>query len=159
MVGHVGDPGTTFVLLVVGLLAVFGVQLALTGRRAPDLDVRVSGEHLVVHMKGWDAIWAHRARVRIPLDHVVGVRVEPVDDVPWRGIPVMGTVIPGVLRVGTLLVNGERELWNARRSGQVLRIELAPGSRYHRLWLQVAEPSAAAARLRPHVGTWVPALL
>ena len=134
-------------------------QLVFAARRAPDVHVDVTREYLVVRMRGWEALWAQRMRVRVPLAHVVGVAVDEVDDLPWRGLPLLGTVIPGVMRVGTVVIGGQRELWNARRHARVLRVELGPDARYRRLLLQVAEPQATAARLRPVVGAWVPALL
>jgi hypothetical protein len=136
--------------------ALVAVQLARAVGRPAGVDVCVLPEMLVIRLRGWDAVWAQRRSVRVPLHAVAGVCVESLDRLPVGGVPIWGTAVPGLLRVGTIRVRGVREFWNARRSGPLLRIECDPAAPYRRLMLQVPDPTAAALRLRSHVGVWMP---
>ncbi len=35
--------------------------------------IEISGDELVVHVQGWDKLWALTSELRIPLSHVAGV--------------------------------------------------------------------------------------
>ncbi|HVA59275.1 MAG TPA: hypothetical protein VNG13_01910 [Mycobacteriales bacterium] len=123
-------------------------RLLLDRSDSPDASIEEDGDSVSVVLHGWDALWAQRRRVRVRLDDVRSVCVEPFDRLPATGVPIWGTVLPGRLRVGTFLVRGEREFWAARRRGDLLRVELGAGARWDRLLVQVSDPNATAIALR-----------
>ncbi len=134
--------------MVIGAAALAVVELVRGLRRDPGVEVRVGSRHLLVRMRGWDVLWAQRLWTRIPLSDVLSAAVDRGDDLTGRGLPLWGTAIPGVLRAGTVLVDGHRELWNARPDALLLRVELRGARGLRRMMLQVADPRTVADSIR-----------
>lgn len=141
--------------LVIALI--IAARLALRSSGRGQITVEVRGDLMLVELRRWDLLWAGRRRLAVPLQAVEAVCVRSVQ--PVSGLPVMGSVLPGGLRVGTFLVEGEREFWHLRGAGAALIVELGPAAPWSRLVLQVADPQQAALALRPHARTLVPAWL
>jgi hypothetical protein len=135
-------------------VAMLAVLLAAV-RRPPDLEVRVVASELDVRFHGLDVLWSLRREVRIPLDHLVSVRVHRPDSL-WSGWwhRRLGTVIPATIKAGWFGGRDERELWDVRAGADVVDLRLAPPAPMSRLVLQVPDPAAlvrsvtAAARRR-----------
>lgn len=138
------------------VLVLLGLVLALlVGARRPSaLRLAVEDESLVVRFSGMDALFCLRRTLRVPLGLVKGVAAAPRQLVPTAGLRLPGTSIPGVLRAGSYGTGAHRDFWLVRRAPQVLVFELASGAPYRRVVLEVADPSAEAARLRPLVGAY-----
>lgn len=143
-----------FCLLAAGALA---LRAALRSSQQVRAALRVEAGRLTVHLHGWDVFWAQRRRLVIPLADVTSVCVQPAE--PVNAFPLRGTWLPGGLRAGTFMVEGQLEFWDVRGSGLLLRVELRGGSRWSRLMLQLADPQAAARSLRAYAQPLVPAWL
>lgn len=140
------------------VIAVVGGHLAAARWRRPAVSAAVDGDDLVVAMHEWDAVWAMRRRVRVPLTAIHSVTVEEMPKLPSHGWPTWGTYVPGVLRAGTFIVDGQPELWHARGGpGQLLKVELAPDAPWRRLLVQVSDPQTAATTMRRFIRPYVPA--
>ena len=130
------------------IIAVGAVQL----RRPADSHVEVTdvdGEtRLVVRLPAWDAIWAMKRSVTVPLLRVAHVTASDAAGVPRRGMRMPGTALPGVIRSGSYGSAPQRELWNVRRAARVLVIDLNPPEPYARIVLEVADPDGLAEQLR-----------
>jgi hypothetical protein len=108
------------------------------------------GSDLRVTISGWDAVWALKRSLTIPLAHVVGSSVEPVSDKPsWR---VFGTGIPGGLMAGWFRAKGQNEFWLVHRRTAALEIRLRD-EKYARLMLQVEHPEATAEMINALAGS------
>lgn len=97
---------------------------------------------LVVVPRGMDRVWGFRRRIVVPLARIVNVEVEHRPHrVPtgWRG--------PGldvfVKKSGTFHPRGKRHYWNISGTDAALRVDIANGTPFDRLYLSVAEPEAA----------------
>lgn len=109
----------------------------------------IAGSDLKVTISGWDAVWAFKRSLTIPLAHVVGASVEPVSNKPsWR---IFGTGIPGGLKAGWFRAKGENEFWLVHRRTTALEIRLR-NEKYARLMLQVDDPEAVAAAINTLAG-------
>lgn len=128
-------------------VAVLAVLLAAV-RRPPTLDVRVVPGELHVRFLGLDVLWSMRREIRIPLDHLVTVRVHRPASL-WSGWwhRRLGTVIPDTIKAGWFGGRGSRELWDVRGGADVIDLWLAPPTPVARLVLQVPDPHALAQRL------------
>jgi hypothetical protein len=139
--------------MLVGDAAAVGTAVVLLGglvrtvRRQPDLSVRVTADALEIRLARWEALWAQRRRLRIPLTQITDVDVVRFDQLPFTGVPFRGTVLPGLLHVGSVRVDGRREFWVCRRRGAVLRIDCAAGA-HTRVLLQLAQPGQIAQQIR-----------
>lgn len=102
-------------------------------------EVTVDGDQLVVRITGLNKLWALKSRLRIPLDHVRGVTVDPGIAKEHKGIRAPGTYLPRVITAGTYYRDGERVFWDVRDPARVVVIELRD-ERYARLVLQVDDP-------------------
>jgi hypothetical protein len=58
-----------------------------------------------------------------------------------------GTYVPGILIAGTYYKGGERFFWDVRKRQNTIVVELA-GEPYHKLVIEVEDPSAEIARLK-----------
>jgi hypothetical protein len=98
------------------------------------------GEVIVV-MEGIGGLWAVRCLLEIPLDHVTGVKPHPVlaiPDTPSRSDPTLDAF--------TLVVDGERVLWNVRAPHRAVAILLGD-SWYRQLIVEVDDPVDVADRI------------
>ena len=131
------------------------VACSLLGvNRKPRITLEVDGEVLRLQHGAWDTIYTMTRRLEVPLHEVAGVAAAPRDQVPATGMRLPGTSLPGVIRAGAYGVRPNRDLWNVRRASRVLVIQLEPGAAYRRLVLEVPDPTAEAARLRPALGAY-----
>jgi hypothetical protein len=149
------SPDTIISLAAAAVLAAVVVLVAAM-RRPPQMAVQVRNGALCVRFEGWDALWTLRRPVTIPVEQVVGVAVAPLSQVAHHGWRRRGTWIPRVIRAGSFGRGDRRDLWDVRTPAQVLWVELRPGSPYRRIILQVPDPQATAADLRPSVGSFTP---
>lgn len=79
-----------------------------------------------ITLSGWDAVWAFRRRVSIPLEHIRSATVTPrasaLQQLRWR---VGGTHLPGVVSAGrfTLRSTPGRAFVSVYRDPEVLVVE------------------------------------
>ncbi len=105
-------------------------------------DIEYTGGALVVHVKGWDKVWALKSELSIPIHHVV--RAEPAGDEArqwWKGWRMPGTSIPGVITAGTFLKDGARVFWDVHDADRAIAIHLRD-DQYNELIVEVDDPTA-----------------
>ena len=112
--------------------------------------VKVAIEDGVVDfdVQGLHKLWALKSRIRVPLGHVKGVRVDPeAARQVWKGWRLPGTHLPGVLVAGSFLKDGKWTFWDVGQTARAILVELTD-ERYHQLIIEVADPESDVARLR-----------
>lgn len=112
--------------------------------------VEYEGVALVVHVAGWDKIWALKSHLTIPGDHVV--KAEPVGEEArswWRGFRLPGTYIPGVITAGTFYKDGSRVFWDVHDADRAVAIHLRDDE-YTELIVEVDDPAATIALVNEH---------
>lgn len=141
------DTGIGFVAagLALGGAALLIVQM----RRSPQVEMQVNDDQLLVRFAGWDRLWTLRREVRVPLPQIEQVTVRRIGAVRfrwwWR---LRGTDVPGVIRAGSFVARGGRELWDVRQGAVAVDIELAEPAQFRRIVLEVPDPAWAAEQLR-----------
>src|SRR4051794_41189497 len=108
--------------------------------------VEITGDQLVVTMRGLDRLWSLRRRVVVPLVHVRGATADPGVTRASAGIRAPGTHLPRVITAGTYFKDGDRTLWNLRASQQPVVVELT-GEHFTRLVLGVDDAPATPERI------------
>ena len=111
--------------------------------------VEISIENGRVHfdVQGWDKLWALRSRLEIPVEHILTVRIDPEPARGWwHGLRVPGTQIPGLLTAGTFYQHGDFVFYDVHDPEGTIVLEL-DHEHYKRLVIEVADPTAAVARL------------
>lgn len=107
------------------------------------VDLTISGQSLLVHVRGMHKVWALKSFLEIPLAHIVEVRADSQIAHRWyHGIRLPGTNIPGVLTAGTFYQNGKKSFWDIHDPDKVVVIELT-NEPYDRLVVEVVDPKAA----------------
>ena len=113
------------------------------------VSVRIEGQHLKVAISGWDAFWALKRSLTVPLANVVSASVEPVSN--KMGFKVAGTGIPGGIKAGWFRAKGQNEFWLAHKRTEALEIKLRD-EKYVRLMLQIDDPEATAETINSIIG-------
>jgi hypothetical protein len=108
--------------------------------------VEITGDQLVVTMRGLDRWWSLRRRLTVPLAHVRGATADPGVGRESAGLRSPGTHVPRVLTAGSYRKDGEWTFWNLRAGQQPLVVQLSD-ERYARLVLGVADARATAERI------------
>jgi hypothetical protein len=107
------------------------------------VDLSISGGNLVLHVRGFDQLWALKSSLEIPLAHIADIRADPtIAHGWWHGMRMPGTNIPGVLTAGTFYHDGKRVFWDVHNPENTVVIELKD-ERYNELIIEVADPNAA----------------
>lgn len=106
----------------------------------------VKGTDLVVHLTWWEKAAARHGDIRVPLEAVRRVIVEPDWWRALRGNARRGLWIPGTLCVGTRGHYGGRDFVVVRPGGPVVCVALRPGAPFSLLAVSAADDAEAAAR-------------
>jgi hypothetical protein len=115
-------------------------------------EVEITGNILVVRIKGLHKIWAFRSSLEIPLRHVVGAALYTDVDLGPGLIRIFGTGIPGVIGAGLHLRRGEWEFWDVMNKDNAIVVELTD-ERYSRLVIEVADPDSVIGLIRRAIGS------
>ncbi len=117
------------------------------------VDVTISGDVLVLNVRGMDKLWALKSSLEIPLRHVAGVRTDPAAASGWyHGLRMPGTNIPGVLTAGTFYQDGKRVFWDVHDPKNTVIFDLKD-ERYNELIVEVADPATVVEQLRGRIVT------
>ena len=115
------------------------------------VDVTIEGGLVVFRVEGLDKLWAFRSRVEIPLAHVTQIEHDP-DAVGrwWHGFKLVGTDVPGLFAAGTFYYHGELVFWDVSDPARTIIVSL-DHERYKKLIVEVADPAATIALVRPGI--------
>ena len=112
--------------------------------------VEVSDSRLLIRLDRTDKLWAFKGTLEVPLEHVVGVEVDPERArIPWSGLPIRepGSRLPGMLWSGDVREQGRWAFWDVRDPERAVIIDLED-ERYARLVIEVDDPAATAVAIR-----------
>jgi hypothetical protein len=116
------------------------------------VDVRIEGDRAVFRVEGSDKLWALRSQLEIPLAHISGVDIDPVQARGWwHGLRVMGTNVPGLLAAGTFLSHEGLVFWDVHDPEHTIIVSLVH-EHYKKLIIEVPDPPATVALLRSATG-------
>jgi hypothetical protein len=117
------------------------------------VEIHVDGDRIRFEVRGLHKLWAFKRSIEVPREAVRAVRRVPPDATHgfWKGWRIPGTHLPGVIVAGTYYKDGERHFWDVSNAERALEIELE-GTRYDRLFVEVADPEAALRTLHRDPG-------
>jgi hypothetical protein len=116
------------------------------------VDLSISGDRLVLDVRGADKLWALKSSLEIPLAHVTQIRADPaIAHGWWHGLRMPGTNLPGVITAGTFYQDGKRIFWDVHRPENTIVIELKD-ERYNELIVEVADPQGAVKIVKSALG-------
>jgi len=131
-----------------------GIITVAEARRRGDVltEVELTGDALIVHVKGIDRLWSLKSRLEIPLAHVLDAEADTQVAREWqKGLRVPGTQLPGVITAGTFFQDGDRVFWDVRDPEKTVVIRLED-ERYARLVIEVEDPPSTVAAIEEAVG-------
>ena len=112
------------------------------------VEVSIDNTLAVFTVKGLDRFWAMKGEVRVPLNHIVGMREESSPSIGWLdGFKLMGTSFPNRFRAGIFYQNGGKVFWDARQGEKVLVVDLKDEG-YKKLIVQVDSPPSAIRMIK-----------
>ena len=115
-------------------------------------EISISGDVLIVGIRGADRLWALKNRLEIPLAHVTGVGSAQTEARKWlHGVRLVGTEVPGVVTAGRFYSNGQWEFWDVHHPDKAIGIDLRD-ERYHRLVVEADDPDDQIRRIREAAG-------
>ena len=98
-------------------------------------------DKVILEVEGWDKLWAFRARLEIPLEHIHDARTEhPSTAEILGGLRLLGTGLPGVIKAGTFYQQGKWVFWDVHNTDNVVVIDLVH-DHYDKLVIEVADPA------------------
>ncbi|HEY3883760.1 MAG TPA: hypothetical protein VGL62_01035 [Vicinamibacterales bacterium] len=115
------------------------------------VEIRIEGNCAVFEVEGVDRVLAFRSRLELPLEHLLGVDIDP-DQARgwWHGLRLPGSNVPGVVIAGTFYSHGELVFWDVHDPARTVIVSLAH-ERYKKLIVEVADRPATLALLRAAV--------
>jgi hypothetical protein len=121
-------------------------------------DVTLTQDQLRVTIRGIDRLWAFRARLVLPLEHVAGARLDPHvrSEGPWLGAGRTDSLLDYAVAAGPMIVHGRREFWDVHDPARAVTIDLVDEP-YQRLVVEVGDPAAVVAAVNAAVRATEPA--
>jgi hypothetical protein len=110
--------------------------------------VEITGDTLILHVTGVDQVLALKSTVTVPLTHVLAIDQDAGEaGVPFHGLKLPGTGIPGVLTAGSFFSHGQWTFWDVHDPAKAVIIRLHH-EHYERLVVGVDDPVATVERVR-----------
>jgi hypothetical protein len=105
--------------------------------------VEIGATQLRVTMSGWDVLWTFRKRIVVPLEHVLGARLDEhvAAQGPWLGAGRTDALLDYAVAAGPMLVHGRHEFWDVHDPERCVTIDLE-GEPFERLVIEVDDPAA-----------------
>ena len=103
-------------------------------------EIEIQGESMVIHLRGWAAVWALKRKIEVPLANIQGATFDSaLARQHPKGVRAPGAYLPRVITAGTYRWRGRREFWSVRHPDKAIVISLA-NDYYERLVIEVADP-------------------
>jgi hypothetical protein len=117
--------------------------------------VEIQDGRLMARIEGLDQVLAFKSELSIPLAHVKGAAVSPLEvRRRWRNplrIRLLGSDMPYVVMAGSFVfLDGEHAFWDVHDPDRTVVIEL-DHEKFAKLVLEVEDPQAAAAAINAAV--------
>lgn len=107
----------------------------------------IDGEQLAVRLDGWQAVFALKREIVVPLSQVDSVSSGRVTALSPHGLRLTGTYLPKVIAAGSFWWKGRGwSFWSVRNPQQAVDIRLRDGH-YRRLVIEVDDPFLTAAMI------------
>ncbi len=111
------------------------------------------GDTLCIDISGWAKLLALSGGIRIPLAHVVRIRLAGADARDWlSGFKLKGARIPGLIKAGTFRADQTTVFWYVRHPEQAVLIELRD-EKFAKLIIEVNEPETLVAQITRALGS------
>ena len=111
------------------------------------IDVIIEGDDIHFEVEGWDKFWALKSRLKIPLAHVKGARIdEEAARGWWHGVKIWGADLPGVITAGTFFRKGRMVFYDTHKPEHTIVVDLDHED-FDTLVLQVRDPAGAIATI------------
>jgi len=110
------------------------------------VDVSIVGNRLRLNVEGLHKLWSCRSQLELPLEHVIGARVDrEAARGWWHGFKLLGTW-NHVVTAGTFYQKDGIVFFDIHDPDQTIVIELRH-EHYRRLIVEVADPEATVAMI------------
>ncbi len=102
--------------------------------------VTIEGDRLIVDLSGWEAVFALKRRIDVPISSISSARAGTLTSKRPNGLRLPGTYVPAVITAGSYWWKGRGwSFWSVRHHESTIDIRLHE-TRYHRIVIEVADP-------------------
>lgn len=115
------------------------------------VNIQTQADQIHFIVKGIHKFFAFKNKITVSKKNLVNVKFDPeaVKGV-WKGIRVLGTCVPGVIRAGTYSQAKKLYFWDVVRPQKTIIVELT-NSTYEKLIIEVADPIEARAQIEQYI--------
>ena len=113
------------------------------------VEIELTDDSLVVHVKGMDKLWAAKSTVTIPIGHVTAVELGVIAAAQeaLQGSLRFGTHLPHVITAGRFYRDKKIAFWDVHKGDSAITIHVAHDD-YTHLVVEVADPWATVQAIR-----------
>lgn len=111
------------------------------------VNIQIEADQIHFIVKGIHKFFTFKNKITVPKKNLVSVKFDPEEIKGiWKGIRVLGTHVPGVIRAGTYSHAKKFQFWDVTRFGKAIIVELA-NSKYEKLIIEVDDPITAKEQI------------
>jgi len=119
-------------------------------------EIELDGDRLVARIRGVDRVLALKSELMVPLTHVKGAEVSPLDvRQRWRNplrMHIPGSDLPFVVMAGSFMFrDGQHAFWDVHNPDRTIVVRLAHEP-FDSLVLEVADPQGTVATINAAIG-------
>ena len=113
------------------------------------VEIELTDDSLVVHVRGLDKLWAAKSSLAIPLSHISGVEpgIDARAQATLRSSVRVGTHLGGIITAGRFYAEGKVAFWDVHSGDTAITISVVHDD-YTHLVVEVADPAATIAAIR-----------
>ncbi|MBM7544271.1 hypothetical protein JOC59_000988 [Weissella beninensis] len=115
--------------------------------------VKINKQNLLVVPQGLSKLAALKNKIVVPIEHVVGAKIEPAILNESKGLRAPGTALPGYYWAGNFRKHGTESFFNINKGNTPVVIQLK-NEKYTRLIIGVADPENLVALINNNRETW-----
>jgi len=116
------------------------------------VEIELTEDSLVVHVKGMDKLWAAKSTVAIPIGHITAVELGVVAAAQdaLQGSLRFGTHLPHVITAGRFYRDKKIAFWDVHKGDSAITIHVAHDD-YTHLVVEVEDPWATVQAIRARI--------
>ena len=116
------------------------------------VEIELTAESLIVHVRGLDKLWAAKSSLAIPLSHIAGVELGVSSEAErmLQSSLRVGTHMPHVITAGRFYSEGKIAFWDVHSGEHAITIRVVHDD-YTHLVVEVADPKITTEQILAHL--------
>lgn len=116
------------------------------------IKVTIHNKDITLTVEGLHKLWALKSEMVIPIEQIVGARLNCNEVTMPEGWRLPGTYIPELITAGTYRAHGDKVFWDVVHQEKSIIIDLCKNE-YKQLILEVENPETVVAEINSRIST------